>query len=103
MGGYSVKPFLMETNDLSEHIEMVKDERPNYVTSQYHSSDANTGVFMVRKDEWKYLQYGHYLDAFQNYSAQLFNLTADPGDINNVIGKYEDVASEMENILMSLY
>eukprot|EP01084_Bolivina_argentea_P070207 127654_1 len=96
--GYSVKPFLLQNGGKI----MENEKRPDYITSQYHGTPANTGVFMVRKGEWKYLQYGHYLNAFQNYSAQLFNLSADGGEIKNVILQYPSVANEMENILSDL-
>ena len=93
LSGHSVKPFL----------DGIDHHRPDWVTSQYHAEDANTGVFMVRKGDWKYLQYGHYLSAFRNYSAQLFNVETDGAELHNVIADHADIAEEMENLLRSTF
>ena len=60
------------------------NKHPDYVTSQYHSNHANTGLFMVWKGKYKYIQYGHYLNAFKNYKPQLFNLNNDPYEATNL-------------------
>ena len=97
LSGHSVKPFLDGTAD---HFDV---ERPDWITSQYHGADANTGVFMVRKGDWKYLQYGHHLDDFQNYPAQLFNVENDGTEIQNVIAQNGDIAEEMEKLLKDTF
>ena len=96
LSGTSLMPFLKEGYN-------VTSKRRDYVTSQYHSNLANTGVFMVRKGEWKYIQYGHYLKAFENYIAQLFNIVMDPDEIDNVVMNYREIVDEMEIILRNEY
>merc|ERR1719445_190157 len=54
---------------------------------------------MVRKGEWKYIQFGHYLEAFKDYKPQLFNLVQDPNEINDVSESNPSVVQEMEAIL----
>ena len=49
--------------------------------SQYHSNMGNTGSYIVRKGNYKYVQFGHYLTAINNktpYRPQLFDLENDP-------------------------
>mmetsp|Transcript_28131 Transcript_28131/g.44618 ORF Transcript_28131/g.44618 Transcript_28131/m.44618 type:complete len:254 (-) Transcript_28131:90-851(-) len=93
--GVSLKPFVNGSADSSDHAD--------YVTSQYHSLKANTGSFMVRKGKWKYIQYGHYLSAYKNYEAQLFDLESDPNEVDDVSAENENVVNEMEQILKQTY
>eukprot|EP01083_Nonionella_stella_P201890 738117_1 len=79
LAGTSLMSFL--NDDISDDLY---GEHPDYITSQYHSLKANTGSFMVRKGKWKYIQYGHYLNTFKNYKAQLFDLDNDPQEIYDV-------------------
>ena len=88
--GYSLLPFMQE-NKSNDH--------PDYVLSQFHSMDGNTGSFMVRKDQWKYVTFGHYLNAYKNYSAQLFNLDKDPQETEDVANENMDVVKELDEIL----
>ena len=92
LNGYSLKSMLY--NDVEDGVE-----HPDYVTSQYHSNMGNTGSFMVRKGDWKYIQFGHYLKAFENYEPQLFNLVQDPGETKDVSKDNADIVQEMEAIL----
>eukprot|EP01084_Bolivina_argentea_P065862 120056_1 len=62
--GSTLMPFLQGNIENNTH--------PKYITSQYHAFAANTGLFMVRKHKYKYIQYGHYLSAFKNYKPLLF-------------------------------
>ena len=95
LGGYSLKPYL-EGNDN-------KGNHPGYITAQYHSASGNTGSFMVRKDKYKYIQFGHYLTSTNTtlYHPQLFNLIADPNEVNDISGdsKNAEILQEMEEIL----
>eukprot|EP01084_Bolivina_argentea_P244723 409917_1 len=76
LAGTSLMPYLIDNEDKNDH--------PDFVTSQYHSNFANTGLFMVRKGKYKYIQYGHTLSAFKNYKPQLFNLNDDPYELNDI-------------------
>lgn len=58
--------------------------RPDFVVSQYHSNMGNTGSFMVRWGQWKYIAFGTTLSAFAHYQPQLFNVASDPEELNDV-------------------
>ena len=95
LAGTTLMPFLDGNNNDNKH--------PDYVTSQYHSKNANTGLFMVRKGKYKYIQYGHYLNAFKDYKPQLFNLEDDPYELNDISSENENVVNEMEKLLLDRY
>eukprot|EP01084_Bolivina_argentea_P062093 113537_1 len=97
LAGYSLKPYLYGESG---------GKHPNYMISQYHSNMGNTASYMVRKDKYKYVQFGHYLNAFNNrtlYRAQLFDLENDPNEVNDIAlnSSNENILKEMENVLIS--
>ena len=47
------------------------EEPKRYVISEYHDGGMSTGIFMLLKDQWKYIYY-------PGYRPQLFNLADDP-------------------------
>merc|ERR1711971_218865 len=98
ISGFSLLDLLTKT---SETAETSQQQRPSYVTSQYHSNMGNTGSFMVRKAQWKYIQFGHFLRAFANYQPQLFDVDADAQELHDVsnLTQNADVVSELEAIL----
>ncbi len=65
---------------------------PDCVLSQYHSNFMDTGVFMIRSGSWKYVVY-------VGYEPQLFDLDADPDEINNLADKNPQKRNEMEALL----
>lgn len=74
-----------------------------FVTAQYHSNMGNTGSFMVRWREWKYITFGTNLDAFQSYKPQLFDVEEDPDELNDIATQHQDVLEVMDEKLRSLY
>jgi len=82
-------------------VSVFDPSHPPFVTSQYHSNMGNTGSFMVRKAQWKYIQFGHFLEAFADYAPQLFDVDADPEELKDVSGDAANAAvlSELEAIL----
>ena len=91
----------------NKDIDTIRNERKDYIFSQYHSNMGNTGSFMIRKDEYKYIQFGHYLSTFENYTSMLFNVEKDIWEINN-LAKYRYsnqtinyIMNEMESILQN--
>ena len=102
-GDQNTPPETLPGSSLMPFINGGDNKHPDYVTSQYHSLKANTGSFMVRKGKWKYIQYGHYLNAFKNYKPQLFDLDNDSNEINDVSEENENVVNELEQILSSTY
>ena len=59
---------------------MSSSTRRDFVFGEYHSNMANTGHFMIRKGNYKYIAFGT-TSPYENYKAQLFNLTTDPEEI----------------------
>lgn len=59
--------------------------RPDYVVSQYHSNMGNTGGFSVVQGRYKYNAFGHgFNSTFGGYAPQLFDLDADPDEMNDL-------------------
>jgi len=57
------------------------------VAAQYHSNMGNTGSYMLVWRQWKYIAFGHTFDTFSasnGYTAQLFDLDADPQELHDV-------------------
>lgn len=57
------------------------------VAAQYHSNMGNTGSYMLRWRQWKYIAFGHTFETFSvgnGYTAQLFDVVADPDELNDV-------------------
>lgn len=64
-------------------------DRPDWVLSQYHSNFAQTGIFMLRQGDWKYI-------AYAGYEPQLFNLKDDPDEMTNLVASNPDKVREMD-------
>ena len=94
LSGNSLVPFLRGES---------YPDYPDFITSQYHSNMGNTGAFMVRSGSYKYVQYGHYLATYANYTAQLFDLENDPNELNDISKDNVDICNEMEEKLLSKY
>lgn len=67
------------------------------VLTEYHGGGSNTGVFMIRVDNWKYV---HYV----GYPCQLFDLDSDPNEANDLgeDPQYEEVRARCEGKLREL-
>lgn len=70
-------------------------ERP--ILSEYHDYGAITGMFMLRKGDWK-------LVVYPGYEPQLFNLVADPGEEKDLSGDpaYADIFARMHKALSEI-
>jgi len=66
--------------------------RPDWVLSEYHDTSCNTGSFMLRRGQWKYIN-------FVGYGPQLFNLEDDPDEVRNLAAVRSDVVAEMDRLL----
>lgn len=73
-----------------------KNEENRATFSEYHSQGSHAPCFMMRKGRFKYIYiYG--------YESQLFDLTSDPGEWNNLANQpgYHEVALEMKDAILS--
>lgn len=58
--------------------------KKDYVVAEYHSVFSRTGTFMVRQGDLKLVVYSPAQPDEQPYPPQLFNLTKDPWEHNNL-------------------
>ncbi len=63
--------------------------RPDWVLGEFHGEGCNTGSFMLRRGDWKYI-------AYVGYEPQLFNLREDPDEIRSLAQSRPEVAAEMD-------
>jgi choline-sulfatase len=72
-------------------------KHPGYAYCESQGAGNCTGSFMIRKGDWKYLNFTWYDDL-------LFNLSDDPGEFTNRIDdpSTKDVLNELKNILHAL-
>ncbi|MAM91509.1 MAG: hypothetical protein CMI15_08530 [Opitutaceae bacterium] len=75
--------------------EISNDEPETFAFSEYHGHGASESAFMVRKGEWKLIY--HF-----NAPHQLFNLSNDPDELDNLYDAEPRVANELENDLRSI-
>jgi len=83
LDGRSLMPLLRGESDPG---------RPDWVLSQYHGDYSDTGSFMLRQGDWKYI-------AWAGYEPQLFNLKDDPWEISNCARQRPDVVKKMDTNL----
>jgi choline-sulfatase len=80
---------------LDDIADGVKPDRN--VLTEYHGMGSATGAFMIRHNQYKYM---YYVD----YPAQLFDLTADPEEINDLgtDPKYAGILNECHERLLRI-
>lgn len=66
--------------------------RPDWVLSEFHGTGCNTGSFMLRRGQWKYIVY-------VGYEPMLFDLAADPDEVRNLASARPEVVAEMDSRL----
>lgn len=66
-----------------------EDTRENIAFCEYEDSTACTGIYMLRQDQYKYI-------AYPGYAPQLFDLTADPWEIDNLAEKMPEKCAQMD-------
>ncbi|MBN2712902.1 MAG: sulfatase-like hydrolase/transferase [Planctomycetes bacterium] len=71
------------------------EESRNTAYACHTGSSINTTMYMLRKGEYKYV-------AYKNHPPQLFNLLADPDELNNLAGKEQGIAAEMDKELRKI-
>ncbi|XP_073480630.1 arylsulfatase K isoform X1 [Aquarana catesbeiana] len=94
ISGYSLVPLLSATSQ----NEILPDFHPNWALSQFHGSDVNASTYMLRDNYWKYIAYSDG----DSVSPQLFDLSADPDELRNVVTLYPDIVLSIEKKLRSI-
>lgn len=85
LDGHSLLPLC--TGEPSKH--------PDWVFSEFHAYTQNTGSFMLRRGDWKYI-------AYVGCEAQLFNLKEDPAEVRNLARSRPEVVQTMDRFLRSI-
>jgi choline-sulfatase len=75
--------------------EIPMDDPERVVFAEYHGHGTRASAYMIRKGKWKYL---HYIAA----PDQLFDLEADPEELENVYAAHPAVAAELEQALTAI-
>lgn len=88
---------LSEDLGLPQSSELPSSEtpHPDWALCQAHMDHSNTGQFMVRQGDWKYIYYA------AGYSPELFNLAEDPGELKNLADSNADMVKQLHAILTS--
>lgn len=97
--GHSLLP-LLQAGSSAEGTTFPEDR---HVTAQYHSNMGNTGSFMVRWRQYKYIVFGTTLSTFKGYKAQLFDVDQDPDEMHDIAASNPDLVAAMEAKLKSHY
>ncbi len=77
---------------LASELAGSTSDRPEAVWGQYHAGLQNTGSFMLREGDWKYVHYA-------GFAPQLFDLANDPDEIENRVGQEPEVAARLDRTL----
>ncbi len=64
-------------------------DRPDWAFGEYHDTTCNTGAFMLRRDDWKYI-------AYVGQPPQLFNVKDDPDEVSNRAETDSAVVADMD-------
>jgi choline-sulfatase len=79
-----------------------------FVTSQFHGEESNTGSFMVRWDDtegdWKGIFFGTSTPSgYEHYTPRLFELQSDPHELHDLAATRQDKLLQLESMLLSVY
>ncbi len=83
------RPAGLDGQSLMPELTGAPSRHPGWVLSEYHDTSVNTGTFMLRRGDWKYV-------AYVGCEPQLFNLAEDPHEIDNLARPRPEVVAEMD-------
>jgi len=94
-----IKPQPHETDmkgDSLCRLANQSDDMSRSVLCEYHAAGSPVGAFLIRKENFKYTYFA------EGYPAQLFDIDADPDELNDLSSdeNYADVMSEMHKELL---
>ncbi|XP_066272588.1 arylsulfatase K-like [Branchiostoma lanceolatum] len=91
LNGTSLLPLLKDSAD--------RQERPDWVLSQYHGCNVNMSTYMLRTGSLKYITFG---DGPNQVSSQLFDLDEDPDELHNLAKERPDLVRQLDDKLREL-
>ena len=76
---------------------VLKPDMKRAILSEFHDYGAQTGMFMLRKENWKLILY-------PGFQSQLFNLAVDPNEIDDLAGDetYAEKISELYSEILKI-
>ncbi|XP_071338734.1 arylsulfatase K isoform X2 [Trachinotus anak] len=92
LSGHSLQPLISKSSAFS------KKQHPDWILSEYHGCNVNASTYMLRSGRWKYITYADGLSV----PPQLFDLTLDKEELNNVVLKFPDVQVHLDKLLRSI-
>ena len=87
------KPYASATSNY--YSSSTLNAASDWVLSQFHDTTCNTGSFMFRSGDWKYI-------AYPGYEPMLFDLRADPDEIRNLASARPAIVRQMDARLRSV-
>ncbi|XP_048384347.2 arylsulfatase K [Stegostoma tigrinum] len=94
ISGYSLFPLLKGF----EEEASIKKLRPDWTFSEFHGCNVNASTYMIRTGRWKYIAYADGITV----PSQLFDLSADPDEMENVATKYSEITSVLDKKLRTI-
>uniref|UniRef100_A0A8C5YXH0 Arylsulfatase K n=1 Tax=Marmota marmota marmota TaxID=9994 RepID=A0A8C5YXH0_MARMA len=95
LSGYSLLPLSSEP---SKNKRKVKNLRPPWILSEYHGCNVNASTYMLRTNQWKYIAYSDGVSVL----PQLFDLSLDPEELNNIAAKFPEITYSLDQKLRSI-
>ena len=85
----------LDGHSLMRELTGQPSHHPDWVLSEFHGDCCNTGAFMLRCNDWKYIVYvGH--------KPHLFDLEEDPWEIHDLASIRPGVVREMDDMLRQI-
>lgn len=88
-------PKGLDGHSLIPELTGNSSDRPDWVLSEFHGTTIQTGTFMLRRGDWKYI-------VFVGYEPMLFNLKDDPGEVCDRAKERPEIVKEMDALLMGI-
>jgi arylsulfatase K len=89
------QPDGLDGHSLMPELTGGSASRPGWVLGEYHDTTCNTGAFMLRRGDWKYV-------AYVGQPPQLFNLKDDTEEVTDCADTARAVVAEMDGLLRSI-
>jgi arylsulfatase K len=86
--GRAPHPAGLDGESLMPLLEGKSTRSRNWAYAMYSGCSSNTTMFMLRKGEWKYVEY-------PGYASQLFHLREDPDEVTNLAAARGDMVKRM--------
>ncbi|MEA3403942.1 MAG: sulfatase-like hydrolase/transferase [Armatimonadota bacterium] len=85
-------PERLDGESLMPQLTTDAPRQREWAFAQYNGDRCNTGAYMLRRGQWKYVKY-------IGYEPQLFDLNSDPWEVENLAGTRPEVVEELDGIL----